>query len=290
MFRKSIIILFFLPFLIMACATTKTPLQKKLFTDSTPQFNGYISKIYEPIQPIYKPVESNFKLSISIDFAETKNSSTDKFTKYIEITGIYKIEKLGDLLTWEYKSINITVDGKTVTLKGSPAFCRILMDRFGNIQEIELMHPNFSVPNISPKKKSELINYFKIIHKITYPPLSTNTVRSGDPIVKIRAHNVSEIDTELRKDFRRYDGLEYIVNGWSFFNKKKVIVASINKIADETKDGIDMQIKINGYNLYDAETFQIVDGYLDIMLVSNPSSNIKGSGKILIHRSAKLKK
>ena len=68
------------------------------------------------------------------------------------------------------------------------------------------------------------------------------------------------------------------------------MVASINKIVDETKDGVDVQIKINGYNLYDAETFQIVDGYLDIMLVSNPSSNIKGSGKILIHRSAKLKK
>jgi len=68
------------------------------------------------------------------------------------------------------------------------------------------------------------------------------------------------------------------------------MVASINKIVDETKDGVDVQIKINGYNLYDAETFQIVDGNLSVVILPNPSSNIKGSGKILIHRSAELKK
>ena len=106
MFKKSIMILFFLPFLIMACATTQTPLQKKLLTNSTPQFNGYITKIYKPIQPMYKPVESNFKLSISmVDLEIPKNSSTKKSTEYLEIAGNCKIEKLGDLLTWEYKLI-----------------------------------------------------------------------------------------------------------------------------------------------------------------------------------------
>jgi hypothetical protein len=291
MFRKSFIILLFIPFLIMACATTQTPLQKKLLINSTPHFNGYISKIYKPFQPMYRPVESNCKLSISMEFPETTNSSTDKFTKYIEMTDSYKIEKLGDLLTWEHKYINITVDGKTVTLKGSPAFCRMLMDRFGNIQEVELMHPKFRVPNMYPTEQGEFISNLKSMHIIFYPPLPNNPVRSGDPIFKIFGiTSFSEIDTELRKDFRIYKDLEYIIDGWSFFNEKKVVVASIDKVMDITEGNVEWQIKINGYTLYDAETFQIVDGHLSLVILPNPSSNIESPGTIRIHQSAELKK
>jgi len=68
------------------------------------------------------------------------------------------------------------------------------------------------------------------------------------------------------------------------------MVASINKVIDITEDNTDWQVKINGYSLYDAETFQIVDGHLSLVILPNPSSNSKGSGKILIHQSAKLKK
>ena len=287
MFRKSIMILLFIPFLIMACATTQTPLKKKLLTNSTPQFNGYITKIYKPIQPMYKPVESNFKLSISmVDLEIPKNSSTKKSTEYLEIAGNCKIEKLGDLLTWEYKLIEVTADGKTTTFKDLPVIGRILADKFGKIQETESMHPNFRDPNISPKKKDASIKW---IHKASYYPLPTNPIRSGDPIVKIE-YNVSEIDTELWKDFRIYNDGELIIDGWGFFNEKKVMVASINEIIDGTGDEVDVQFKINGYRLYDAETFQIVDGNLSVVILPNPSSNIKGSGKILIHQSAKLKK
>ena len=289
MFRKSIMILLFIPFLIMACAATQTPLKKKLLTNSTPQFNGYITKIYQPIQPMYKPVESNFKASMSINFAGNKNSSTEKFTISLKITGTYKIEKLGDLLTWEYKYINITADGKTSKLKGSPVLCRMLMDRFGKIQEIELMHPGLCVPNISQKKRDEIVGVFRSLHELFYPPLLMKPVRSGDPIAKI--YNVfSKINTELHKDFKLYHNLKYIINGWSFFNKSKIIVASIDEIVYITEGDFDFQSKIDGYRLYDAETFQIIDGNLLLVAVSNPSSKNKFSGRILIHQSAKLKK
>ena len=70
-----------------------------------------------------------------------------------------------------------------------------------------------------------------------------------------------------------------------YCHRKKVIVTSVDKVINLVIDNVDIQMKMNGYNLFDSETFQIVDGNVLMVITSGPGDN-KMSGKILMHTSA----
>jgi hypothetical protein len=118
--------------------------------------------------------------------------------------------------------------------------------------------------------------------------LPMDPVRSGDPITTIAKATFIEMMPELQGDIIMDDEIAYIIKGWSLFNAKKVIVASIDEVVTLEIDGIGIQVKFNGYNLYDSETFQVVDGNLLIVMTSAPSGDNKFSGKIFMHQSSKL--
>ena len=81
--------------------------------------------------------------------------------------------------------------------------------------------------------------------------------------------------------------LEYITQGWSRFQGKKVLVATIDESLNVSlaRDG-DLRVKVDGFYLFDAETFQIAKG--DVLWVISPilPGNNRYRSKIRIHQSS----
>lgn len=321
---KKTVIIYILVFSIIACAPIRSPLEKRLENGDIPQFNEYISPMYVPIQPMYSPVTFDFNYSVAMNISVTVQSSTQNQTEYFEITGSQKIAKLGDLLTRDLNVNKVSKGSDTISLN-QLLEVRMLTDKFGEVHEIEVTAPALIASNIEQKKIDEFIASVRESMKGYATILPKNPVRSGDSIFKMDKSLWSKVMAEFGDNINIDNNFEYKIKGWSYFNKNKVIVASIDEImnldvskmleanadlvaakaavdkaaANLAALGIDeplgiekliLIMKISGYCLYDPESFQIVDGYTLVTVNTPPSEHIKISVKILIHQSAKLKK
>lgn len=281
---KKLFLIFLLSLSIGACATTQSTLQKKMSIGGVPQFNEYISPITIPIQPMYSPAVINFKQEIATNFDVTENSSTKSMHSYVDIAGKYEIKKLGDMLTWDFVINKMTANGKKLSPNLALFEARLLTDEFGKIQEIETTSPALS-SSLDQEELAESVDAMKETLKQFSCSLPKNPVRSGDTLMKIDNSNFLAMFSDDEGSVDMEGDLEQIIKGWGYFNEKKVIVTSVDKVINFKVDDFDLQLKFNGYCLLDPETFQVVDGYHSIVIISG-QGDIKVSGKMLIHTSA----
>ena len=288
--------IFLVPTILLAsCA--QPPLQKQLLTGDIPQFQGYISPISAPIQPVIAPVEAESVATVAMVFNVTEGSTTSKINKCYKTTIKYQIKREDDSLVWsfaEWKVYELKPGDRSVLLYQFPAdyrAYRVIMDKFGEIQEIESPRSQFdetisaesmalaeaALPE-TPLKESSLI-------------FSRGPVVSGDSIFEQCQTTIGEMIPAFSEsvDAETDIDIDYIIKGWSYFNGKKVIVTAIDEVVNAViEDELELQLKINGYKLFDIETYQVIDGYCLAVINSTPSSGIKFSGRILTHDSARL--
>ena len=227
---KKIIIICILVFSISACTPFRHPLEKRLENGDIPQFNGYISPISVPIQPMYSPVTSDFNYSQAMKISGNEGSKTFNETEYIEMTGRTKIAKLGDLLTWDLYVNKIIIGGETLSFPNHNWIeIRMLTDKFGEVREVEITSPALIAANMKKKEMDEFIASISESMNLFTGVFPKNPVRSGDYIFKadksfilkqLSKIGVNHIDNEFK----------YIIKGWGYLNNNKVIVASINEI------------------------------------------------------------
>jgi len=285
MLRKSIILIL-LSFSMAACTATQSSLKKRLLIGWVPQFNEYISPMTVPVQPMYRPCVFKFKSEMAANFYVTENSSTEKVNQYIKMEGKCKIQKLGDMLTWDLIVNKVVTNNETIAPNHALVQARMLTDMFGKIQEIEATSPALS-SNIEQEKIDKFVKSMKQSIKKISAGLPENPVRSGDSIIKINKSSLLAMEPEFQNDIKMDGEIAYIIKGWSFFNGKKVIVASMYHVITTDIDGVEIQMIMNGYNLYDPKTFQVVEGYL-LLVISPLSGGNKFSGKLLFHQSSIL--
>ena len=219
---KKPFLIFLLSLSIGACTTTQSTLQRKLSIGGIPQFNEYISPMTVPIQPMYKPVVMDFKYEVAINLNITENSSTTSVDQYFDMTGKYEIRRLGNLLTWDIVVKKLTTGGKTLSPNRAIIEARMLMDKFGKVQEIEATSPAFGA-KLDQVEKDEFINSMKkSVQQLSFS-LPKNPVRSGDPLIKVPNNVLIEM---LSIDPGNIEGdLEHIIKGWGIFNEKKAMTA-----------------------------------------------------------------
>lgn len=286
MLRKSIILIL-LSFSMVACTATQSSLKKRLLIGGLPQFNEYISPMTVPVQPMYRPCVLKFKYEMAINFYISENSSTKNVDQYFKMVGKYQIQKLGDMLTWDLIVNKLITNGETIAPNRALIEARMLTDIFGRIQEIEATSPALS-SNMEQKKIDEFINSMKQSIKKISVGLPEKPVRSGDSIIKINKNSFLDMVPEFQNNIKMDDEIAYIIKGWSFFNGRKIIVASMDEVITTDIDGVGIQMKMNGYNLYNPKTFQVVDGYLLMVITTDLSGGNNFSGKLLLHQSSTL--
>ena len=258
----SLIVAFF----IFSCSPIKTPLEQKLLDGEMPSFNSYISPITVPIQPEYSPVKANFTYSIATFMSITENNQVKNKSEYLKMTGKTKISNIADQLVWDIDINTVVSEGKTVSPKQSLASLRLLTDKYGKMNEIELSSPALIAANVDHKEIDEFLKTIRSSMETFGSILPNTPVNSGDPITKIDKNTMLKILEEDAQNINMENDLKYIIDGWSVFNDKKVIVASIDQnFSIEMKNNVNLNFYMKGYNLFDSDTFQVIDGNLLII-------------------------
>jgi len=187
----------------------------------------------------------------------------------INLVGDTLVAEAGELLTSEVNIKKIDINSKNISLDQPVLNCSVLMDKYGNMKFFDLSLPALAEADvrakISEKEYEEIVEILKYAVTIikVFP---SKTVRSGDVLVRTNIRDlikflVREVpDSEWLYKIKKQENLEYIVEGYTKFKGKKVLLASIKYIEKfdhhETDDGV--QIEIHGYSLFDYNTFQVL--------------------------------
>lgn len=225
---------------------------------------------------------------MALNFNLVKKPSTKKIvTDYTFVEGKCKIAKLGEMLTWEMIVDKMLLKGKTISPSLPLIEARILTDKHGVIKEVEASSPSLA-PKADQKVIDEFVESMKDSVKRPCISLPMSPVHTGDVITKISKDTFLKMMPLIKANYTMNDEIAYIVQGWSYYKNKKVIVATINETITVELKGIDLQMKFNGYNLFDSETFQILDGYCLLLFNTSDFEGIRISGKILLHHNSEI--
>ena len=283
--NRNLIIFSAIIIFIAACQSTHPPIQKF----GVPKYNEYITPISVPFQPEYTSVSTRFKMSVTMDLSIIDKSLAKNKTENIEMVGSAKISKLADFLTWEVNVKKLVTNGKTISPNKSLVAARIFTDKFGKVHDLELSSPALLGSNVDQKEIDNFIKSMRQSMKSFGAVLSEKPVITGDPITKIDKTILSKMIEEIGSNSPIDNDIECIVKGWGMFNKKRVIVASVDdEINIEIKKNENLQIRLNGYSLFDPDSFQVVDSGLLIVMNTQSSKENSFSIKILMQYSASL--
>lgn len=290
--KKNKLLLFLLMVILLtACQALEPPLKKRLLYGGAPIFEGYITPISVPIQPMYKPVSIKTELSQATYTKTIKNSSIEETFESVEYFGETKISSLGDMLLWDGKITKIIINGKTTAPDIPLMEMRMLSDSYGKFKEVEMSSPALSKANVDQEAIDNYLDAFKKMMKKSYPHLPDKPVRSGDYFQKIDTSFFADVYNAMFPDdpIPKIDGdaLGSIIKGWGYYNEKKVVVASMDeRFHIGFPPGPTFQIKMNGYTLIDPETFQAI--YAEILFIL--SMKDKMTGKVFVRTKQLLGK
>jgi hypothetical protein len=191
-FRDCSLILLILATFLYSCAS---PLKRDLLGKSPPQFQGDVTPIQEPIQPMYRPGSMKIKLS-SIhwvksslrDWAEFKRKNKiikddmlalgysreqvdtllrslfhgatskeefEEITYEIVFIGDSLLAETEDLLTCDTKITKIQIGSKEIALDRPLLDLNILMDRYGSIEFFDLSLPALAEVDVRAEMTEE---------------------------------------------------------------------------------------------------------------------------------------
>ena len=273
---------------LTACASQEPVLIGSLLGGGIPLFTQPVEPILDPIQPCYKPTAVHFTYAMAMYAQVGAGASPREAVRYFEMTGENHIAQLGDLLTWNMRVKKMVSAGETIAPGPDLIEARILMDRFGTILDIEIASPATDAAGARHRQAAALIASTKAALEKFGAFLPQHPIRSGDAIVKIDRGTFGDLLAGFTADVKLNKDLEYITQGWSRFQGKKVLVAAIDEsLTVALARDADLRVKVDGFYLFDAETFQIVDG--DVLWVIAPQHPGGGQyhSKIRIHQSAK---
>ena len=281
---RPLIFLALIP-LLTGCVPSKSTI-----TDfSIPIYQDYISPITVPIQPEYKPASVYFEYSTIMDSSITEKSKTEKKSSSLKMEGNTNIRKLGELLIWDTNVNKMLDNGKSYSPSKSLISIKLLTDRYGEIQEFELSSPALESSRAAKAEVDKFIELMRKNMKSFGAVLSSSPVRTGDTIRQTNMDYLVDSMEQINKSSLIGDSLNWIVKGWGIHNKKKVIVTSVDsELSFQIKGNINVQMRVNGYTLFDPSTFQIVESKM-LMVMNTPYMEGNSfSMKILSQRFNKL--
>jgi hypothetical protein len=259
-----------------------------LLAGGVPRFAQPVEPILAPIQPRYKPTSVHFTYAMAM-YAQVGNAPTPREAlRYFEMAGENHITKLGDLLSWHMRVKRMVAAGETIAPGPDLIEARLLMDRFGTILDIEIASPVTDAPGPKHQAATALIMSTKAALQKVGTFLPRHPIRSGDAIVKIDRSTFGDLLAGFKAHVKLTKDLEYILLGWSRFQGKRVLVAAIDeRLNVALARDADLWVKVDGYYLFDAETFQIVNG--DVLWVIAPQhpSDKPYYSKIRIHQTSR---
>jgi hypothetical protein len=162
---------------------------------------------------------------------------------------------------------------------------QILTDKQGKVKEIELAAPALSKSNLNDADIEKYID--QTMQSVAF--LASGPLRTGDVITELKGNVLPDKLMNLLKETRMNPVFEYRVKGWSTHKDRKVIVAALHEnyadLSDKSRQ-VSIEIKMNGYNLYDSETYQVIKGVRLLEISQTSRSGNKYQQKILFHQSA----
>ena len=277
-------------FFLMACASTNYLIEKELRDSKTPKYDGPITPIVIPIQAEYTPVKIEFKVSTSMSMSDMINGSIVNDTSHLETVGKKEVLKLGELLTWDISINKLITNRDTLAPNTAIVSLRVLTDKYGNIHESEIMSSFLDGSSVNKKVRDNLIEGIRKSMKVFgVAPILTNVpLRSGDTIMEIDKALFAEMMETTEENVSFTKELKWKVDGWSYFNKRRVIVTSIDDDAAIYYKDYRLDIEVKGYCIFDPESFQIIDGKTLFLMNAPLRNNDYFSTKAFSHHSSRL--
>ena len=248
-----------LALLTISCAS---PMEKKLFSEVNPKFDGIVTPIDIPIQLEYKPASGNFKVDIivgvifkSLIFGNKKNSFE------MDASGNFHISQLDDSLIWNVKITRMKTENKIFTPTLPIVDARLFTNKSGIIEESEISLPAIDKIDMTESEGKKLYDDLKDIIKDFNQGLPQTPVQSGDVLTQLMESNeIEEIVKKMREqDYsltlkeREFTDINLILKGWSYYQNRKVFVGAINDslMLKARNPELTIHLKIIGYSLFD---------------------------------------
>jgi hypothetical protein len=207
-------------------------LKGRVLENQNPEYKEYISPITISLTPEYK--------SARYEFESSAVAVGGKVSVEFSMKGTHEISAMGNLLVWDGKITSAKKDGQVFSLQAPIADYRFLTNKQGKIQEMEMSFPGLEQlakqsgrqgpawDQLREKMKDQAKGFTNV--------LNHNPVKSGDWILK---------------SYWNKQELNYVIQGYSFHEGQKVIVAKSNdSVLVEGK-----KMDIRGYYLLDAQTY-----------------------------------
>ena len=232
-----------------------------------PQFRELVSPISTPIKLEYKPATVEFN---SLTTTLEKGKKT-----LISTEGRYTVSEMGQLLLWNLEIVSVKTGNRKVSPELPIIKGRLLTEKNGKTKEIELTYPALEqqvgdVPKWGTKEFHSLVAGWSYSF---FTVLPEKPIRTGDTLYSVP---VRECIPENQRDWlaaltkfepaepARSKDLRWktTLKGWADYEGKRVLVGEIDESTVlKRRDGIgNLTIKIKGYTLLDAETFQPLKG------------------------------
>jgi hypothetical protein len=121
--------------------------------------------------------------------------------------------------------------------------------------------------------------------------LPEGPIRNGDVITKFKGGVLPDTLMDVSRGGNTQRDLEYRLQGWSYFNQRKVVVAAAHEAFTAEigpSKNILFDVRLDGYNLYDFETFQLISGERLITVTNNPRYKNPFVYRVFVRQSSEI--
>ena len=272
---------------ISACASAPPEPKKNRLAGEIPRYDGVVKPIREPLFPRYAPCKGKFVHSLT-KYAKYPDQNTIKeMVQDLEITGSYDVQSMGEFLVRQVHFEALVVDKQTYA-PGMPLLqTRAIIDRRGHVKKIEFSAPALRRSNIDIEDMEKYME--ESIRSMTVLP--EGPIRNGDVITKFKGGVLPDILMDASRGGNTQRDLEYRLQGWSYFNQRKVVVAAAHEAFTAEigpSKSILFDVRLDGYNLYDFETFQLISGERLITVTNNPRYKNPFVYRVFVRQSSEI--
>ena len=283
-----------------------SPQQKKLLSDSVPQFTGNFSPISVPFQPAFRLVQIKQSCSVS---AYVQPYGRDEVFLEVGITGKCKISQLGDSLLWVWDVSEFKMGSTTLRDDVSILQMKMLSDASGRMKEFDVSSPAVESGRLVLKEskqtykdwleaaRKEIMGYSAYTYTLPDNPVRTGDVFFKLPLTEIlqsnlQSANITEPVKDLLKKWDTESPVQFILRGKTYFDGREALFVSCDSKwhYPTTPSADSFHFSISGYELIDMETCQVLFGevLLNFSVESQQKAVKGGNYRILMTSSGKI--
>jgi hypothetical protein len=270
-----------------SCSTPRPDLKTDVMSGKIPRYDGLIKPIREPFTPRYAPCKGTFTHSL-VKYARYPDQNVlRELVQELEITGSYDVRPMGEFLVRHIHFEKLVIDEQAYDPVVTLLETRTVMDARGHIQNMEFSAPALSRSNID---RADVEKYMQESIRST-TVLPEGPIGNGEVVTKFTGGILPEPLMKLGRQGRTDMALEYRLDGWSRFNNRKVVVASAHEAFTAEIDkarNILFDVRLDGYNLYDFDTFQLLSGVRLITISNHPQAPNPFEYRMLVRQSAEI--